>query len=495
MAVPELRGRLADGVRRRFGIDTRTLAAFRIVLGVVVLVNLAARTRDLVAFYTGGGVVPNAAVQEHTTLSRYSVYAVSDSFLFVVLLFLVTAVFAVALVVGYRTRLASVAVFVLVFSLNARNPLVMNGGDALFSRLLFWGVFLPLGGRWSVDAFRYDSGNADEGSIRTDSRVTTVATAAVMVQVVVVYATNAVFKLRSDPWMSGEAVREVFALTAYTTPVGSVLAGFPDLLVLLNYLWVALLVASPLLLVLTGWRRAALAATFAVSHLALLLTMNLTVFPLISVAGLVVFTPPSVWDVCATMPSRFRRPHRRFLVFADRILPRLRLLGGLSLDAPQGASFGRWRRRAVSFFVAVCLFTVLFTNASAVGYLDTPEAADEVEEYVGQKWSLFAPYPPTTDRWHTFRGKTTSGDVVDPLRLSPYEQDLRPNPYPNARWRKYLDAVQENDVAYLDAPLVRYLCERWNRRHDDELIRLEGYYVEYDGTAEKTRFVEGSCPV
>ena len=496
MVASELRGRLADGVRRRFGIDTRTLAAFRIALGAVVLVNLAARTRDLVAFYTGGGVLPNAAVQEHTTLSRYSLYAVSDSFFFVVLLFVVTAVFAVGLIVGYRTRLASVGVFVLVFSLNARNPLVMNGGDALFSRLLFWGVFLPLGARWSVDARRDGGGNEDERGTRSRSRVTTVATVAVMMQVVVVYATNAVFKLRSDPWMSGEAVREVFALTAYTTPVGSFLAGYPDLLVLLNYLWVGLLVASPLLLVLTGWRRATLAATFAVSHLALLLTMNLTVFPLISVAGLVVFTPASFWDFCATIPSRFRRPLRRSLVFADRILPRARprLVRLLSSNAPRDVPFARWRRRAVSFFVAVCLFTVLFTNASAVGYVDTPEAADEVEEYVGQKWSLFAPYPPTTDRWHTFRGETTSGDVVDPLRLSPYEQDLRPDPYPNARWRKYLDAVQENDVAYLDAPLVRYLCERWNRRHDDELTNVEGYYVEYDGTADKTRFIRGSCP-
>ena len=130
-SVSKMRETVRVGVRRRLGIDTRALAAFRVALGLVVLVNLAARTRDLRAFYTGDGAVPLSAVQGYTTLSRYSLYALSDSFAFVGFLFAVTAVFAVALVIGYRTRLASV------------------------------GVFLPLGARWSVDASRSAEDSAE----------------------------------------------------------------------------------------------------------------------------------------------------------------------------------------------------------------------------------------------------------------------------------------------------------------------------------------------
>ena len=482
-SVSKMRETVRVGVRRRLGIDTRTLAGFRVALGLVVLVNLAARTRDLRAFYTGDGAVPLSAVQGYTTLSRYSLYALSDSFAFVGFLFAVTAVFAVALVIGYRTRLASVGVFLLVFSLNARNPLVMNGGDALLTRLLFWGVFLPIGARWSVDASR----SADDSA----ERVSAVATVALLTQVVVVYVTNAVFKLRSGPWMSGEAVGEVFGLTAYTTQVGSFLANFPDLLVGLNYFWVGLLVASPLLLVLTGWGRAALAGAFAVCHLGLFLTMNLTVFPLVSVVGLVVFTPSAVWEACK---QRFPYGSLRIGDGVGSALPRPGTEGGRLVEALSETGPQRWRRRGVSVLVAVCLVTVLVTNAVAMGYVET-EATEQVEEYIGYKWSLFAPYPPTTDRWYVFRGETASGEAVDPLRLSPYKKDLRPDPYPNARWRKYLGAVRGSDDDRIKTALVGYLCQRWDRRKDDTVTGVDGYFIEYEGKTEKDRFVQGDCEV
>jgi hypothetical protein len=483
----DLRERIRVAVRRRLGIDTRTLAAFRVSLGLVVLVNLAARTRDLRAFYTGEGALPSTAVQGYTTLSRYSLYAVSDSVVFVALLFVVTAALAVALVVGYRTRLASVGVLLLVFSLNARNPLAMNGGDALLTRLLFWSVFLPLGARWSVDSRRDER---DYGG-----RVTSVATAALSVQVVVVYVVNAVFKLRSDIWMSGDAVTEVFALTAYTTPLGSFLAEIPDLLVLLNYSWVALLVASPLLLVLTGRLRAVLIALFVGAQLGLLLTMELAVFPLVSVVGLVALTPSVVWDLLSGRVP----PRGRNVRFLDEATPRKRGFG-VPRPSVDTAVLHRCYRTVAPPVVAVCLVAVLLTNASAMGYVETDatdgmsDRIDGLERYVGYKWSLFAPYPPTTDRWYVFRGETASGDVVDPLRLAPYEMDLRPDPFPNARWRKYLDGIHTNDAPRLREHLGEYLCDRWNRRKDDALkgVGMRFATVGTDGP-ETTEVFHRSC--
>src|SRR3546814_12295278 len=53
---------------------------------------------------------------------------------------------------GWRTRLAAIASFVLWASLITRNPIVLIGGDLLLCCLLFWAMFLPLAARSSVDA-------------------------------------------------------------------------------------------------------------------------------------------------------------------------------------------------------------------------------------------------------------------------------------------------------------------------------------------------------
>ncbi len=70
---------------------------------------------------------------------------------FQALLFVVAAVAAVALLVGYRTWVASVVVWILLLSIQHRNPLVLGSGDDLLRMLLFWGMSLPLGAVWSVD--------------------------------------------------------------------------------------------------------------------------------------------------------------------------------------------------------------------------------------------------------------------------------------------------------------------------------------------------------
>ena len=56
-----LRTRIVDAIYRRFGIDTRSLAAFRISLGLLILADLALRSRNLRAFYTDFGVLPRSA--------------------------------------------------------------------------------------------------------------------------------------------------------------------------------------------------------------------------------------------------------------------------------------------------------------------------------------------------------------------------------------------------------------------------------------------------
>ncbi|WP_435154008.1 hypothetical protein [Haladaptatus sp. DFWS20] len=128
-----------------------------------------------------------------------------------------------------------------------------------------WGIFLPLDERWSVDSRRDD---------RYEQRIVSFASVGLLVQVVVVYVANALFKLRGDLWMRGVAVEYVFSLHSLTTSFGDFLAQYPTLLHLFEMLWLVLVISSVLLFLLTGWSQAVFASLFVGMHFGMLLSAS-----------------------------------------------------------------------------------------------------------------------------------------------------------------------------------------------------------------------------
>src|SRR5688572_6980303 len=128
--------RNAGGWRELFAIDARALASFRIGLGLLILVDLYGRAKTLRIHYTGEGVFPREialALRPDSPLVR--VFLLSDRFEVQAALFLLFALVALALVLGWRTRLVSVLSFVLLASLVRRNPYVCHTGDVLLKAL------------------------------------------------------------------------------------------------------------------------------------------------------------------------------------------------------------------------------------------------------------------------------------------------------------------------------------------------------------------------
>ena len=510
-----LRERVAPALARRFGVDPRALAAVRISVGLLVLADLAIRAGHLTAFYTDAGAMPRALVGDlYPGLAALSLHALSGAAWFQAVLFALAGLAAVALALGYRTRLATAASLVLLVSLHARNPLVLNAGDSVLRRLLFWGLFLPLGGRWSVDALRREGTSASrDGPVH---RVASVASAALLVQVVVVYAANGLFKLRGDSWLSGEGTRIALGLDQLTTGLGSALADFPTLLRLFDWLWLGLLVTSVLLVVLTGWARAAFAGLFVGMHLGMAVTLNLGVFPLASVAGLVAFLPPKFWDAAerlwAAHGSR-RLAFGRVVDRADRLLP-----GPVRTDVPKalarrtrrGASAARtgasalragWSR-AKPAVVGGLLALVLLWNAATLGYAGMPDAVAETVDPEDYRWDMFAPEPRSDDGWYVVVGTLTTGETRDPLRGGAVRWDRPPDvaaTYPDVRWYKYLVELQRGQADRLGSAFGEYLCREWNADHGTEMENLTAYYVEErvrlddPETTERVELFDHSC--
>lgn len=462
------RDRGLNGLRRRFGIDTRSLAAFRIALGALLLADLLLRSRDLVAFYTDFGVLPRAAlVSTFSSLHGLSVHAVSGEAWVQAVLFLLAGGFAAALLVGYRTPLATVASWLLLLSLQSRNPLVLNSGDTLLNALLLWGIFLPLGERWSVDSLRSD---------RRRPRVVGVATAALLLQVVLVYSTNAAFKLSGDLWRRGEAIHYVFSLDQFTVLLGDVIAAYPTLLSVLGHVWFGMLLLSPLLILLTNALRGGFALLFVGMHLGMLLTMQLGLFPLISAAGLLPFLPGAVWEVLPSPPVRY----------LETAFVRWRATLGAagsattSRTAPSGPD--GLRRVATTLLPAVLLALVVLSNVQSLGYDVVPDGADPALEPtpIDQRWSMFAPDPLRTDVWYVVPGRLRNGSRVDALHRSRVRWDRPPDiasAYPNARWRKYLSSLRRRDSEHR-SQFGDYLCRRWNDQRRTELVDVTIYAME-----------------
>lgn len=483
-----LRRRVGDGFRRRISVDLRALAVFRVGLAMLLLVNLGERSRHFRALHTDRGILPVEGLTQ-VYGAFHSVHAVVGEPWTQVLLFPVAGLFALALLVGYRTRVVTAVSFVLLILLHTRNPLVLNGGDVLLSSLLFWATFLPLGERYALDARRYDRGR------RT---VSSVGSLAILLQVLLVYVVNASHKVDSDIWMSGDAVIAILQAEQFTVFLGPVLSDMHGLLTAFNYLWMVLLLGSPLLLLLVGVPRAVLATLFAGMHLGMFLSMPIGLFPWVSVLGLVLFCQPVVWDALARIAARRgleSAAKRRTDWVEQRVPPPGRLRP--ETDSPGVETARNGLRFALPSVVPAVILVLILS--SALGTTGIAEPLDPVEDAVStvnmeQDWQMFAPNPVRTTKWYAAPANRTDGTTTDALHDRPAGVG-RPtdvaDSYRSFRWRKALDKVRTSERGIVRSYFANYLCERYNRTHTVGLQRVEVYYG-YERTDPDNGAIEAS---
>ncbi len=466
---PSLRpGRARRKLGELFGVDPRGLAAFRVALALLLLADLANRARDLSAHYTDAGVLPrDALVQKFAHAWHVSIHLMSGSASVQAALFVLAAGFAVALLVGWRTRVATVASWALLVSLHGRNPMVLQGGDVLLRMLLFWSLFLPLGSCFSLDRLRGRAAHP------LDRPVLSVASAALLLQVALVYAFGVA--LKTDPvWREqGTAVHYALSVDQFTTDLGRLLLGHPKLMRLLSFgtfhleAWGPWLAFVP---VLTAPLRTTVVLLFVGLHAGFGLCMELGLFPLISMAGWIPFLPREFWD---GVERRLRRAPR-----AAR--PEVASSGPAVARIAGGALAG--------FFLAY----VVLWNLEGLDTVRRGEVLPSRFAWVGhllridQRWDMFAPSPLTDDGWYVVPGRLADGSRVDVLRggrpLSWNKPESVSATYPNQRWRKYMMNLwlswnQQHRPYYAE-----WLCRSWNqgRPRRQRLQSLDVYFMRED---------------
>lgn len=289
MSSSEWRNRWRDV----FSLDLRTLALFRFFLGIVLATDMLNRFADLRAFYTDWGLMPRDWAQAFNGPLRLSLHFVNGDAWFAALLLAVECLAGLALAFGYRTRAAGMLTFVLQGSLLNRNPMILLGGDTLLACLLFWGLFLPLNARWSVDAVL-----ADEPPPQ-DNRHFSAAGIGLLVQVLSVYFFSALLKDGNEWWPDGTAVYYTMTLERYSSPLGRWLLGAPALMTGLTYFVYFLELLGPAIAlspVLQRPLRFLVMISLMGMHLAFIVFMEIGHFPYVSLCSLTVLLGGWWWD-------------------------------------------------------------------------------------------------------------------------------------------------------------------------------------------------------
>lgn len=277
-----------------FSIDLRSLALLRIFLGSTLITNLILLIPDIGTFLTDKGVNPRELILSQFVVSyQYSIHMMSGQYEVQLILVLLHIFFAFLFLIGYKTKLFSILVFLMLISLNARNPVVLNGGDLLFRILFFWSIFLPLGSCFSIDSALNNSEEKKPKSIFS------VATVAIMLQPVYIYFFSALIKSRSEVWWNDKAVHYSLELDDYLRPLGVYLSQFNELEVFLSYFVLYFEIIGPFLFFIpykTAYLRMINLLLFFLLQLGFGSCFILGVFPWASTISVIPYIPSLVWD-------------------------------------------------------------------------------------------------------------------------------------------------------------------------------------------------------
>lgn len=293
------RGGLRAGLRQLarvlnagWGLDLRSLALFRVVVAIVILADLWARAAFLEAHYTDHGVLPrDVLLDKFMGQWLSSLHVFNGTAFWMGAIFVLHGVFALLLLVGWRTRLMTLLCWLLAISLQARMPMVLQAGDVLLRLLLFWSLFLPLGARWSIDA-----GLRDRDTPRP-KRVLSMGTVAIMAQVCFVYWFGCVLKSGPEWRTDGTAVYFALSLDHFATPAAALMLEHPDLMKALTFLTFWLEALGPVLALLPLWPTRLLGVLLMIGmHVGFRVGLEIGMFVYISSACWVFWIPSGFWD-------------------------------------------------------------------------------------------------------------------------------------------------------------------------------------------------------
>ena len=519
------------------------------LLALVILMDQCVRLGDWHAFHSVFGLVSLADSRVWENPWIWSLYWLSDGPLLPYVLEALRLLATIALLFGIRSRLSALVLFVLLASVAARNPLLLQGGDKVLVVMTFFALFLPLGQCGSLERLWFGT--------RPDFAYRSAATVAYVIQILLVWFMAGILKTGEQWWSSEIAISMALHLEAFASEFARLWRGWDWLVQPMTFFVFWLECLAPLLaLVPNYWCRLTGLLALVALEVGIWLSLEVGLFPLISLVSLVPLFPSRFVDLVSRWRSGraggkgselvlFFDRDCRFCAFACRLLlaaggirgaglreaqsdpvaasilqvsfawsvtrvwnsrgdspedssaaldpeyrqgweavrfvahrsPRpwlLRALPGAALGDRLYAWIGRHRgaigsaggvcfgrnpaagrhgevgRFVVSLALVVVLAWNLVTYPKVRDWKDfRPLVTPLVSLFnLRQYWSMFAPYPYSSDNWHVMPALARDGRKIDllsglPLSLDPPRDG--PDRYGGYRWRKVIFRSLQRD--------------------------------------------------
>lgn len=466
---------IKESLQNLFSIDLRALAAVRVFIGLIIIVDFIDRLKDVEIFYTNQGIIPlSRFIEFDIASSSFSLNALNGNEWFQVLLFIAAIIFAILLIIGYKTKFSLLMCWILVLSVQMRNTILLQGGDDYLRIILFWLLFLPVERKFSVDSFI--------NGYKFENKYRSIASLAYLLQVASLYF-FAAFEKSSPIWNTDyTAVYYTLSLEIFTTNIGKFLLSLKPLHHLFTFSvynfekFVAVLLFLPVKIFI--FRTLAVLGILAL-HIGLGSAMELGIFPWIGIAAVIGIIPTETVDWIIKRLSInigsliiiYNSSNKTFIRFAKTflILREVELIEGKNLIVARGGKkyfrydafkeiiknslifkhiflifefkiikeilvqinkfiknldiyesknidnvFKLIRRTTIEFVVFILMFWIILYNLNNISFkFELSRFAQDVINFlrIDQRWAMFAPAPFTEDGWFIVKGHTHGGNA------------------------------------------------------------------------------------
>lgn len=432
-------------------VDLAPVALFRIVFGIQLFNWFWQLFPNLSAFFTDEGFMPRFQLVSFFP-DRFTLLAGFAVWWEVAIFWVLSLAIALAVTVGWHTRVACVLAFVAVGSFSWRNPLILDGSDIVFRIIPLWLALTRCGDLYSVDAgLRRDRGEVITG------HGPALPVRLLELQVGWIYLMTGLEKMAGTLWKNGTAAFYALQLEhTFGRGYAYFIATQPVLAALMSWGTIVIeLVFLPLTMIPSRVTRLLAVAGGIMLHGGILTLMNVGNFPVIMLSTLILFLPPEwVRTFVENVEARVRA----------RVGPRLAAAAAGTARPITTAHRGTFQREQArewplpGFVRPLAISTLLLTTAASFATALPAWAADlrprgELARALtffslDQRWDMFSPDPAQADGWMLAPAMLKDGARYDLFTGGPVSDAPRWSDPLYTRWAKVFERIA--NVGYGD---------------------------------------------
>lgn len=387
--------------KKVFGLDIRSLGAFRVVIGLVLIYDLLfERLFYFKELYGSNGFMNQNFL--NSTIYKDSIFGFIQTSAEMPFVFALALISYSCFVLGYLHKVNRILTPLLYVYISHKYFLTLIGADQIITVLLLFSIFLPLD-----KTFLIKSKNTYK-----NYEIRGIPTWAILIQISMIYFFNAINKT-GNLWLSGDAVKVAVSDTILSRPYSYLLANNDLLNHFATYFSYAFEFLFPLLLFFPFKnRKIRLLLSFFVIifHFSISFFMNVGHFHLAFLSVAILLLPPKFWILL----SKKKIPLENNL-----------LLKKSSNLVKISASVLLFIAIQKNVFLFLNRFTFSDTNTYQIIYspfkylvevpLSTP--------FLSQKWVFFTPNPPNEMGFITIEGVDYKERIEILSSLNPFKKE------------------------------------------------------------------------